>query len=414
MLGKKSFLLPFGALLFCFLHLHDGKVQNRTVFNATQAPDPFHSELKQSMEEFIAGSMGTREAPPGLAVCVVKDGHVVLLRGFGNKRVDIEEQVDVHTAFRLASLSKSFAAFLTSILAQEGYLHWDDRVKKHWPDFTLKSTRAADSLRIRHILSQTTGFPRHAFTNLIEEGYSHQELVESLQEIDPIAMPGSLYSYQNVAYSLIEPVLQKVTGKSYDALLREKVFSPLHMYDASTNLNDLLQKGNFASPHLPYSRGWRSIGASERYYNVISAGGINASVSDMAKYFLALTRGRPSLSVENVEMLFEPEVRSHIRYKYFSKWPDVRKVYYGLGWRILDLGSDKPVVAYHGGYVNGYRNSMALIPEERAAICVLTNSSSGFADDCVRHFVQEHARLARFVPLVSAPSLPLKMWFWPV
>ncbi len=309
---------------------------------------------------------------------------------YGRRRPS--DSVDINTVFRLASLSKTFTSLLTAVLVDEGCLEWDDRIIDYLPEFRLKNDVSTNTLTVRHVLSQSTGLPRHAFTNLVEEGWSNENMLKALQEVDIIARPGTVYSYQNVAYSIIEPVVEAATGDGFDALMKDRIFRPLQMNDASLSFDGIIENQNHAIPHISTSRGWRGIRINDTYYNVGSAGGINASISDMASYLMSITdQSRSLVTKANMAELFKPQVKTNIRWKYFSRWPDVSKTYYGLGWRILNLVDDN--IAYHGGYVDGFKSSIAIMPDKNVGICVLTNGSSGFPDDCVRFFIDTYQEL---------------------
>ena len=133
--------------------------------------------------------------------------------------------------------------------------------------------------------------------------------------------------------------------------------------------------------------GWSTGKISKTYYNVPSAGGINASISDMANYMIAMTGHRPEIiSQQVIGDIFEPQIRTNIRWKYFSRWKDYKKSYYGLGWRIVENGES--TIAYHGGYVNGFRSQLAINTDEDIGICVLTNSPTSFSSKLAPAFLK--------------------------
>ena len=159
------------------------------------------------------------------------------------------------------------------------------------------------------------------------------------------------------------------------------------MKDASADYNSMITGGNVAYPNFPRKGGWSSGRISKTYYNVSSAGGINASISDMANYMIAMTGHRPDIINQKViDDIFEPQISTNIRWKYFSRWKDYKKSYYGLGWRIVKNGES--TIAYHGGYVNGYRSQLAINTDEDIGICVLTNSPTSFSSKLVPAFLK--------------------------
>jgi len=354
-------------------------------------PPPVSDETLGAVEEFdafIEQAVGQGLAP-GAAVAIVQNGRILLAKGYGTRSVLDNKAVDAHTIFRIASLSKSFAAFLTGRLVEKNILHWNDPVVRYLPEFCLQSDDQTKGLQIAHLLSQSTGLPYHTYTNLVEEGRSIPEILPLFSGVDLIGKQGTIYSYQNAAFSLIGEVIHAATGHPYEQALREEVFGPLGMTDASASLNGFLAHPNAAMPHQAAGMGrWRQLAPSSKYYNAAPAGGINASANDMARYMLAMLGNRPDVvSAETICQLGEPRVLSPVRFRYFNNWRNLEKVYYGLGWRVLDLGNDNTLL-YHGGYVNGYRSEMAVYPEKGIGICVMFNGATGISDECIPRFLE--------------------------
>ncbi len=93
----------------------------------------------------------------------------------------------------------------------------------------MKDTSYASQLTIRHILSHTSGFPAHTYTDMLDNGFAYDDIKTSLANVPLIAKPGQVYGYQNVVYSLIGDILLKATGIDYNNLLKQKIFNPLQM-----------------------------------------------------------------------------------------------------------------------------------------------------------------------------------------
>src|SRR5258706_615617 len=243
--------------------------------------NPELGQLLAEYEAFLRTALETNLAP-GIAVAIIQDTSIVYLKGLGVRDEKSKDTVDVHTVFRIASVSKCFASFLTGILVDENKLSWDDPVIKYLPGFKLKSEEYTRSLTLRHVLSHTTGLPYHAFTDRVDEGASFDSLVYHLRDLDLVSKPGELYSYQNVGYSVIGQVIQAATGKAYIENLKEKIFDPLHMQSDSATYKAMMENNNTAKPH-GYAKSWVPIPISDTYYDVAPAGGINASIADMAR-----------------------------------------------------------------------------------------------------------------------------------
>jgi beta-lactamase class C len=365
------------------------------VFHRDYKPGGIDS-LFFSFDDYLRHAVDTFQSP-GAAVAIVYKGEIVLLRGYGTKKVGESDSVDIHTAFRIGSVSKGFASVLTGILVNEGILSWDDHVKKYLNDFTMKDTSCASQLTVKHLLSHTSGFPAHTYTDLLDHGYSYENIKHSLGTVPLAAKPGQIYGYQNVVYSLIGDILQKATGLDYNSLLRQRIFEPLEMNEASTDFNTFNNAPNTAFPHLQAGKTWKARSKNERYYSASPASGINASASDMAQWLLALTGNYPEvIPQKTIQDISKACIEIPRKYTYRANWKSLEKTYYGLGWRIFRVQNHE--IIYHGGYVEGFRSEIAFDSDEDIGIAILFNSNTSVASHCVPYFF-EH-----FYSLKSGPS----------
>lgn len=350
-------------------------------------PSPETLGAVRDFDDYIERAIAQGLAP-GAAVAIVQNGQTLLAKGYGRCSVVDPQTVNEHTIFRIASLSKSIAAFLTGRLVEKEVLNWNDPVDKYLPELCLKTDDQTQGLQLDHLLSHTTGLPYHTYTDQIEVGKTIPEIMALLADIELIGKEGTVYSYQNAAFSLIGEVIGSATGCSYEENLDFEVFEPLGMADASASLSAFRANPNAAMPHKSRGNGvWKQLAPSPKYYNAAPAGGVNASAADMAKYMLAMLGNRPDLIAdETLSELGKPRIYTPVRYRYFNNWENLKKVYYGLGWRVLDLGNGETLL-YHGGYVAGYRSEILLSPKKGLGICVLFNGATDISDECIPRFL---------------------------
>jgi beta-lactamase class C len=347
-------------------------------------PNPHLLTLLTDYQKHIITQLA-KTGTPGVAIAIVQDTSIIYLKGFGLKEIGKKDSIDTHTVFRLASVSKCFAPVLTGLLVEDGILSWNDRVVKYLPQFALKSKESTDSLTLKHVLSHTTGLPYHTYTNMVEEGMELKAMLALLRDVNLTAKPGEMYSYQNVAYSLIAEVILSATGKSYEQLMKERIFTPLHMQDASMSYDEILLNKNVAKPHLPSKKGWRRTSINGTYYNVPPAGGVNASIADMAEWIKALLGSKENfIKPQTLEEIYKPAVKAKSKNRNFRRWIEPADSYYALGWRVLNFKKD--TLLYHGGYVNGYRSELALNRKNKIGICVLSNGPGNLIDNSVPYF----------------------------
>jgi beta-lactamase class C len=206
-----------------------------------------------------------------------------------------------------------------------------------------------------------------------------------LKDVPLATKVGQAYSYQNVAYSLVGEAIHNATGKSYEAWMTEKVFGPLNMKNASIDFFSIMSHDNVAKPHMPKKDGWKKVKINNTYYNVAPAGGINASIYDMAQWMVALLGNRPDvIKPETINDCFNPLIKAPSKNRNYGRTSRLRDSYYGLGWRILHYPAD--TLVYHGGFVNGYRSEVAVSQKDNIAICILANSPGELPDNGIPIF----------------------------
>jgi len=340
------------------------------------------SEYNNYLEQAISD-----DKSPGAAIAVVYRGDVLLTKGYGVRNISTGGDVNENTVFRLGSVSKGFASVLTGIMVQEGMLNWDDCVTDIIPDLNLRDKKNSSLLTVRHILGQATGLPSHAYTDMLDAGVPYEKIKTLLSNLNFVAVPGQIYSYQNVAYSLISDVLKNRSAHDYNQLLKEKIFLPLNMTNASTDYKTISEYDNSAYPHLKSGYSWRARPFNERYYSASPASGVNASAKDLASWLLALTGSHPDIIAPEILNEISQEFVITPANPYRNHWHSITNAYYGLGWRVFNYKNHK--VIYHGGYVEGFRTEIAFDPVEKIGIAVMFNSNTTFASDCIPDFLEE-------------------------
>ncbi len=326
--------------------------------------------------EAIATALVANGRIPGMAMAIIKDGKILSARGYGVTDLRNPQPVDAHTVFRLASLSKSFAATMTGILVNDGVLRWDSRLTDYVPDFQLSTPGAATQVTVADLLSHRTGLTRNAFDRDLEGDADYHSLTLRMANAPMTCAPGQCYAYQNVAFSLIGDVVFATTGKFYSESVASRIFKPLGMHDASYGLEGLEASARWAHPHVRGRGGWVSLMPKPNYYRVAPAAGVNASISDMAQWLLAHAGHRPDvLPAPLLATLHAPLVETPAELR-GSSWRHDRltAASYALGWR--DYSYSGHNVVFHGGAVQGYRGLMALLPEQDLGVVILWNSES--------------------------------------
>lgn len=322
---------------------------------------------------------------PGMAVLVMHKNQIIFEKQYGTKSKYSTDAIDASTVFRLGSVSKGFAGVLAAILIDKKMLHLDDPLAMYIPEITMKARSKDKILRVKHILTHSSGLTQHAYSNLVDENRDMQTIITYLNRLVPRDSTGKAYAYQNAAFGLIERVIENVTGMSYIQALDFYIFSPLQMCNTSCTFAEITNATNVCFGHKYSKNGFVPIDFSPHYYNVVSAGGVNAPLIDMQKWLSAVMGYYPQVISPNArEIAFSPYINSSKDRKYFNKWPGFESSHYGLGWRLVNTKNNKLV--YHGGMVNGFRTEIAFDADKDLGIVILFNSVCNYSNQAVQEF----------------------------
>ena len=316
---------------------------------------------------------------PGGAYAIVRDGEVVRTGTFGVRAKGHPGRVDRKTVFRLASVSKTFAADLAGILVEEKKFSLDDPITTYVPSLQFKTHGFAKEVKVRHILSHSAGLMPNSYDMMVEDGWQLDKILPYFKKLKPVCDPGDCYGYQNVLFSLIGRVVERAAGQPYSELVDARLFKPLGMADATIGYDAFMATTDRAAPHVLTRKGLIKARPSRTYYNVAPAAGVNASIDDMSKWLLAQMGYRPSVLPEPVLKLVttkEVETRHEL---YKRRWRHhITDAYYGLGWRLYEFPDGEVVM--HAGAVAGYRSLISFSREKNLGLVMLMNADNTVID----------------------------------
>ena len=332
--------------------------------------------------EFDFHRVVQREQLPGGAFVIVSPDEVVKLGTAGYRAVGQTDLITADTVFRLASVSKTFTSALTAKLVEDGKLTWKDSVDVYEPGFRLQDNVI---ITLQDLLGQTTGIVGHAWDQLIEENWLPETILPKFSELTSVCQPGTCYTYQNVAFSLVEPAINQVTQKNYAANLKQQIFEPLRMEQASVGLAALEANDNVARPHKKSNDQWQEVEVLPTYYRISPAAGVNASIIDLARWLQAQMGASPSVisdSLVNTVSHARIATPQALRRRF---WRDhLTDAHYGLGWRIYQWGDE--TLIYHGGFVMGYRSEIAYSSKHKIGFALLLHSEGSSASELITDF----------------------------
>lgn len=337
------------------------------------------------LEEYISQTLD-EEKYAGAVIAVVSRDQIHYLKTFGVKRLGKPAQVTPNTLFQVGSISKTITATLVALLQKKNILKTNDTVHQYLPNFQLKHARTP--LKVWHLLNHSSGVSGRGFNTSIEEYMPRAEILRKLQDKPLKGEPGHAYSYNNAMFSVMEDVMQSATGNSYHDLLTKNLLTPLGMNTVSTTLDAMQASPDRAHPHVKNKEG-RYVPAktySRAYYAVASAGGINASVNDLIP-FIQLHLGKYPELLNDQDLT--PFYQALIQDEEAAEWlqdgvHEITEVYYGLGWRLMTFEGER--VIFHGGWLKGFINFLAFLPDHDVGIIVLQNTESKFAREIAFKF----------------------------
>lgn len=319
---------------------------------------------------------------PGLAVAIVKDGAIVLAKGYGVRKLGAPEPVDDRTLFAVGSTTKAITAAALGMLVDEGKLAWDDRVVTHLPWFALKDPYATREMRVRDLLTHRGGVPN---TDVLWYGQplSTREIVARLRDVDLETSFRTHFTYQNVMYAAAGEVVTAVSGVPWAEFVKTRFFVPLGMSGAMPTAASLAQQPNVAQPHFEID-GRVEVISNASTDGVAPAGSIWAGVRDMAQWTKVLlaggvvrgegatANGSRLLSEKTMAELFTPQTMVGPDAFYpTTRLTSPHWTTYGLGWFQHDYGGEK--IDFHTGSIDGMVAIHGLIRERGLGVFVLAN-----------------------------------------
>jgi CubicO group peptidase (beta-lactamase class C family) len=329
---------------------------------------------------------------PGIAVAIVRDGKVVMERGYGVRELGKPEPVTAATPFAIASNTKAFTAAALSILADQGKLKMDDRVIDHLPWFRMSDAYVTGEMRIRDLLSHRSGLSLGAGDLLFwpPSDYSVDEVVQRLAHVPLKGGFRDRYAYDNILYAVAQKVIEQVSGQPYTDFIQRRILDPVGM--SGVRFNDRVTAAD--QPAVGHAKAdFTELKPVPRmsWANNRGAGDLYASVHDMAKWMnvqLAggrLPDGKPLFSEKRQQEMWSvitpiPVAKPSVP-ELAAATPNFSG--YGEGWGLSDYRGHK-LVSHTGGWP-GMVSRTTLVPDTKLGIVVLTNQEVGAAFNAVTY-----------------------------
>lgn len=340
--------------------------------------------LGAQTEEGLAwiGRMVTEARPetgaPGMSVGVVKDGRLVWASADGLADVEHEVPAKPSTVYRVGSISKTITAVAVMQLVESGRVDLDDTLQKWIPYYPVNRSSV---ITVRQVLAHTSGIRHYHYELGEKEGRPPQYFpsLEAAHNIYGVAeepllfTPGTEFSYSSYASRLLGEVVERASGITWEAYIREHIFDPAGMKDSRVdhpleivpNRARGYRRAGIGNPReglqQPWPRGAGLINAPFVDFSYKSpAAAVLSTVIDLARYDIALNEGK-LLKPETLKQMYTPYT-----------FPDGSQAPYGLHWRVRIDEKGRKWVS-HGGGATGQRAFLLRYPEGKLAVAILTN-----------------------------------------
>jgi len=348
------------------------------------------------LDAYVASSMKTFDVP-GMAVAIVKDGKILVAKGYGVRKLGDPTPVDEFTMFAIGSNTKAFTTAALATLVDEHKLSWDDPVYQRLLGFVMYDPYVSHEMTIRDLLTHRSGMGLGEGDLLFwpHTTYTRADVIYRLRFMKPHSSFRSHYAYDNLLYMTAGQIIPAVTGTSWDDYIRQRIFAPLEMNHSNVSNAEFKSGDDYAFPHSQVD-GKLQVIPFGPLDNAGPAGAINSCAADMARWVqLQLNRGK---FTGREGRLFSEE-RSKEMWSAQTILPigdppaplaglKANFADYALGWGLRDYHGRKLIG--HTGGVGGFVSRVMLVPEENLGVVVLTNAEEDGAFDSILYHVLDH------------------------
>ncbi len=330
------------------------------------------------VDKYVLSQLAEKHIP-GAAIAVIKNGKVIKTEGYGLASVEFNAPVTTETVFEIGSVSKQITAAAIMLLVEDGKINLDDKISKYLPN----TPEAWKDVSVRHLLTHTSGVK--SYTSLggfeLSKRYKVGDFIKELSPQPLDFAPGSAYRYSNSGYSLLGYIIESASGKNYWEFLQTRIFNLLKMNSTADRDPQFIIKNRATG--YEWENG-RLVGRDYELTDLFSAGAIVSTISDMAKWDIAL-RDETLLKNESKAMIWKPFTLT-----------GGKENPYGFGWNVGEFRGQK--LLNHGGQTAGFAANISRYTDADLDIIVLTNLGTQGAGSAI----------ARGIAKIYVPSISLK------
>jgi CubicO group peptidase (beta-lactamase class C family) len=327
------------------------------------AADKLDAHTRERIDTIAAGVL-KQTGVPSASIAVVQNGEIVYTQAYGSARLEPLLAAAPAMRYSIGSISKQFTAAALLMLEQEGKLKLDDPVGKYVPGLT-----GGDKVTIRQILSHTSGYqdywPEDYVMTPMLKPVTAQQIIDQWGKKALDFDPGAEWQYSNTNYVIAGQIVEKVSGKPLFEFLRERVFGPLLMKSVWNSDQEKLTSAD-ATAYYRHALGPLRVAPKEGRGWMFAAGELAMTAEDLARW---------DISVVN-QSLLKPE--SYREMETTAKLKDGKDTHYALGVGVHETQPGHRLIE-HSGEVSGFVADNIVLPEDKAAVVVLTNQDASRA-----------------------------------
>jgi CubicO group peptidase (beta-lactamase class C family) len=313
--------------------------------------------LQKTVDSLVSSQM-TKQHIPGLSLAIIKDGNVLVAKGYGLANLEHNIPATEETIYKIGSVSKHMVATATILLIQEGKLRLTDSI----PKFFKGSPESWNKITIRHLMNHTSGLPRESPLEDNMKIQTDSVLIRGAYDSKLLFEPGSKWQYCNLGYFMLADIIRQLSGASFAGFMEKQVFNKYNLSNTRTTTTSALVK-NRADGYVYRSDG--SYYNAEDYLALRPSGAFISSIKDLIKWEM-LMQNNKLLSQENWSKMWQDKVKT----------PNADKPpfqHYGYGWDVIEY--KKGLVQNHGGSLPGFTSKYFRSVDGKTAIIVLSNAN---------------------------------------
>ena len=350
-------------LLFAFLvpFVLNGQEKPK---NIEQFVNEIDEKIPQLLNDFLV---------PGAAIAIIDNGEVILQKGYGFSDIEKETKVDLKTGFNIGSISKTVAAWGVMKLVEEGKIELDAPAEKHLTRWHLpESEFDSKEVTIRRLLSHTAGLSLHGYP-----GWSPNDKLPTIEEslngknngpgrVEIIMEPGTKYKYSGGGFTILQLIIEEVTGKKFEDYMQSEILNPLGMTNSSYKIDDKIM----AASSLEYNRFGELI--DFELFTAQAAAGLHTTIEDFTCFAFASLyqmenheKYNPILSADIIRQMMEPVPEANGRFGY------------GLGYMVESISGTSVLLAGHRGANTGWHAIFNVNPKTNDGFIMVTNGGAG-------------------------------------